>query len=140
MTLTIRLTLPLTLLAVGAVSLTAAAPASAGGSVLCSYSRTTTAQITSVSLPDPVEAGSRVSGRLTIDRLPSNTGPVEVKLLPSSWTRTNLCVIVPAGQSSATFDVAISPVTTEGNDATVGAYATPDGADLHRATSLIVLG
>jgi hypothetical protein len=132
------LALPLTLLAVGTVGLAAAAPASAGGRTACSFSRTTTAQVSSVDLPDPVRAGSSVSATVTIDRLPENTGPVELKLLNGSWTRTNLCVTVPAGASSANFDVDITPVTSDGEYATVGAYATPDGADVHYGTSLIV--
>ena len=134
-----RLALPLVLHTAGAVGLGTAAPASAGGGVTCSFTTTTAAQVTSVALPDPVRAGSTVSGVVTIDRSPDATGPVEVSLAPSSWTRTDACVIVPSGRSSASFDVDISPVRTEGNYASVGAYVTPDGADLHGATSLIVL-
>jgi hypothetical protein len=130
--------LPLALLAAGTAGLATAAPASAGGGVTCYFTSTTTARVTSVTLPDPVDAGSTVSGVVTIDRSGGNTGAVEISLAPSSWTRTNACVFVPAGQSSVRFDVAISPVTSEGNYAQVGAYATPDGADYQGATSLIV--
>jgi len=126
------------LLTTGAVGLATAAPASAGGSVTCSFATTTTAEVTSLAMPDTVRAGSTVSGVVTINRSPEETGPIEVSLAPSSWTRTYACVIVPAGRSSAGFGVDISPVTTEGHYATVAAYVTPDGADLHRATSLIV--
>jgi hypothetical protein len=132
------LALPLALVAAGTVGLATAAPASAGGGTTCAFSRTTTAQVSSVSMPDPVRAGSSVSGTVTIDRLPESTGPVEIKLLNGSWTRTYLCVTVPSGASRASFDVDISPVTSEENYATVGAYATPEGADVHYATSLIV--
>jgi acyl dehydratase len=118
--------------------LTTAGTASAGGGVTCSLTQTTTAAVTSVTMPSPVRAGSTVSAVVTINRLAGNTGPVEVTLAPSSWTRTNACVFVPSGRTSARFDVAVSPVTTDGRYATVGAYATPDGADLQQATSLIV--
>jgi len=138
MSRTSMLALPLALLVTGTVGLATAAPASAGDGTTCSFSRTTTAQVTSVALPDPVRAGSSVSGTVTIDRLPENTGPVEVKLLNGSWTRTYLCVTVPSGASSASFDVDISPVTSEGEYATVGGYANPDGADVHYGNSLIV--
>lgn len=134
------LALPLALLTAGAAGLASAAPAAADGSVTCSFATTTTAAVTSVTLPDPVRAGSTVSGVVAIDRSPGETGPIEVSLAPSTWTRTDACVVVPAGRSSARFDVDISPVRTEGNRAGVGAYATPDGADLHGASSPIVLG
>jgi hypothetical protein len=132
------LALPLAFLAALTAGLATAAPASAGGGVTCSFSSTTTAHVTSVTMPDPVDGGSTVTAVVTIDRSAGNTGPVEVSLAPSNWTRTYACVFVPAGRSSATFDVDISPVRSEGNFAQVGAYATPDGADYHGATSLIV--
>jgi acyl dehydratase len=132
------LALPVALAGVLAVGLTTAGSASAGGGVTCSLTGTTTAAVASVTLPAPVRAGSTVSAVVTIDRLAGSSGPVEVTLAPSSWTRTNACVVVPSGRSSARFDVAVSPVTTDGRYATVGAYATPDGADQRLATSLIV--
>jgi hypothetical protein len=134
------LALPVMLLTVGTAGVATAAPAAAGGGggVTCSFVGTTTAQVAAVDLPDPVRAGSTVSGVVTIERLPGSTGAVEVSLAPSSWTRTNACVIVPSGRSSASFDVAISPVTSDGHYATVGAYATSDGADQQTASSLIV--
>ena len=132
------LALPVLLLTVGTVGLTSAGPAAAGGGVSCSFLGTTSAAVVSLDLPDPVRAGSTVTGVVTIDRSPGSTDAVEVSLAPSSWTRTNACVIVPAGRSSAGFDVDISPVTTDGHYATVGAYATADGSDQHTATSLIV--
>jgi len=89
-------------------------------------------------MPDPVEAGSSETAVVTIDRSGGNTGAVEVSLARPSWTRANACVFVPAGRSSASFDVEISPVQSEGNYAQVGAYATPDGSDYQGATSLIV--
>ncbi len=132
------LALPLALLAAGTASLAVAAPASAGGGVTCSFSSTTTARVASVTMPDPVEAGSSVTAVVTIDRSAGNTGAVEVSLAPSSWTRTNACVFVPAGRSSASFDVEISPVQSEGNYAQVGAHAASDGTDYRAATSLVV--
>ena len=132
------LALPLAVLAAGTAGLATAASASVGGSETCSFSSTTTARVTSVTLPDPVDADSSVTAVVTIDRSGGNTGAVEVSLAPSSWTRTNACVFVPAGGTSATFDVEISPVRTAGNYAQVGAYATPDGTDYQGATSLIV--
>jgi hypothetical protein len=132
------LTVPAVLVAVGALGLTAAGPASAGGGVSCSFASTTTAAVTSVDLPDPVRAGSTVPAVVTIERQAGSTEPVEVSLAPSSWTRTNACVVVPAGRTSATFDVEISPVRTEDQYATVGAYATPGGEDYHGASSSIV--
>jgi acyl dehydratase len=127
----------LALAGASALGLVSAGSASAGG-VTCSLTRTTTAAVTSVTLPAPVRAGSTVSAVVTVTRVPGASGPVEVALSPSSWTRTNACVVVPSGSSSARFDVAVTPVTTDGKYATVGASVTPDGADLHWATSLIV--
>ncbi len=132
------LALPLALVSAAAVGLTAAGPASAGGGISCSLSGSTAAALTGVTLPTPVKAGSTVSAVVTVARSAGSTGPVEVVLAPSSWTRTNACVVVPAGKAGVRFDVAISPVTTDGRYATVGAYVTPDGADLRQATSLIV--
>ena len=132
------LALPLAFLAAGTAGLAAAASASAGGGVTCSFSSTTTARVASVTMPDPVEADSSVTAVVTIDRSGGNTGAVEVSLAPSSWTRTNACVFVPAGRSSADFDVEISPVQNAGNYAQVGAYATPDGTDYQSAMSRIV--
>ena len=132
------LALPLALVSAAAVGLTAAGPASAGGGVTCSLAGSTAAAVTGVTLPTPVKAGSTVSAVVTVARSAGSTGAVEVVLAPSSWTRTNACVVVPAGKVSVRFDVAISPVTTDGRYATVGAYVTPDGADLRQATSLIV--
>jgi hypothetical protein len=85
-----------------------------------------------------LDAGSTVDAVVTINRARGGDGPVEVDLAPSTWTRTNACVIVPAGRSSATFDVAISRVSSAGEVAYVGAYATSSGADLHSAVSAIV--
>jgi hypothetical protein len=134
------LTLPVLLLTVAAAGVTTAGPAAAGGGggVTCSFVGSTTARVSGVDLPDPVRAGSTVSGVVTIERLPGSTGAVEVSLAPSSWTRTNACVVVPSGRSSAGFDVAVSPVTTDGHYASVGAYATSDGSDQQTASSLIV--
>jgi acyl dehydratase len=132
------LALPLALMSAAAVGLTAAGPASAGSGVVCSLAGSTTAAVTRVTMPTPVKAGSTVSAVVTVARSTGSTGPVEVVLAPGSWTRTNACVVVPAGEASARFDVAVSPVTTDGRYATVGAYVTPDGADLRQATSLIV--
>jgi hypothetical protein len=134
------LALPILLLSAGAAGVTTAGPAAAGGGggVTCSFVGSTTAQVSALDLPDPVRAGSTVSGVVTIQRLPGSTGAVEVGLAPSSWTRTDACVIVPSGRSSVSFDVAISPVTTDGHYATVGAYATSDGSDQQTASSLVV--
>jgi acyl dehydratase len=132
------LALPVALAGVLAAGLTTAGPASAGGGVTCALTGTTTAAVTSVTMPTPVRAGSTVSAVVTLDRLAGSTGPVEVVLTPGSWTRTNACVVVPSGASSARFAVAVSPVTTDGRYATVGAYASSNGADQRQATSLIV--
>jgi hypothetical protein len=132
------LALPLVLASAAAVGLTTAGPASAGGGVTCSFASTTTAAVTSVTMPAQVRAGSTVSAVVAIRRLPGSTGPVEVELAPGSWTRTNACVVVPSGKVSAGFAVAVSPVTTDGRYATVGAYVTADGSDLAQASSLIV--
>ena len=134
-----RIALPLALLTTGSLGVATAAPAAAGASATCSFTTTTTAAVTSVALPDPVRAGSDVTGVVTITRAAGSTGPVEVNLEPASWTRTNVCVVVPAGRSSASFGVAISPVTTDGEQAVVGAYATPDGGDVTWAASRIVV-
>lgn len=135
-----RIALPLALLTTGSLAVATAAPASAGASATCSLTTNSGSAVSSLSLPDPVSAGSTVSGSVTITRAPGSTGPVEVNLQPVSWTRTNLCVVVPAGRSSATFAVTISPVTTDGEQAILGAYATTDGADTTWATSRIVVG
>jgi ABC-type glycerol-3-phosphate transport system substrate-binding protein len=132
------LALPLVLVGAAAVGLTSAGPSAAGGGVSCSFATTSTAAVTSVTMPAPVRAGSTVAAVVTIARQAGATGPVEVTLAPGSWTRTNACVVVPAGASGARFDVTVSPVTTDGRYARVGAYATADGADLRSATSLIV--
>jgi len=132
------LALPLALLTAGAAGLATAAPASAGDGVAGSFQLTTAASVTSVTMPAAVDAGSTVDGVVTINRSAGGDGPVEVDLAPSTWTRTNACVFVPAGASSATFDVAISRVSSDGQVAYVGAYATPSGADLHSAVSAIV--
>src|SRR5215210_7799848 len=132
------LALPLVLASAAAVGLTTAGPASAGGGATCSFSSTSTATVASVTMPAQVRAGSTVSAVVAIRRLPGSTGPVEVDLAASSWTRTNACVVVPSGKVSVGFDVAISPVTTDGRYATVGAYVPSNGFDLAQATSLIV--
>jgi acyl dehydratase len=126
------------LLAVGAVGF-AAAPAQAG-SVTCSFTSTATAPVSSVTMPNPVKAGSTVSATVKITRLAGDANRnVEVHLAPSSWTRTDVCVIVPSGKTSASFNVTISPVTRTGETATVGAYATSSGSDAKFASSSIVL-
>ena len=136
---TLSLALGVATAAVAGLATTAPAAASGGG-VSCSFTTTATARVTAVDLPDSVRAGATVAGVVTIDRSPGATGPVEVDLVPSSWARTNACVIVPAGESSARFAVDISPVRSTGNWAAVTAYAASDGADVHSATSLILLG
>ena len=89
-------------------------------------------------MPSPVRAGSKVTGTVTLSRSPGATGPVEVSLTPSSWTRTAVCVVVEQGATSARFEIAVSSVTTTGQYATVGASVTPTGSDYRTATSPIV--
>ena len=85
-----------------------------------------------------MKAGSKVSAEVTIDRSAGDTGDVEVALLASSWTRTDVCVLIPAGKSSASFPVVVSPVTRSGESAWVGAYATSGGPDLLWAVAPIL--
>ncbi len=136
--LALPVALPLTLVGAATTGLAVAGPASAGGGVSCSFTSTTAARVSAVTLPAPVKAGSTVSGSVTISRVAGSTGALEVQLAPSSWTRTNACVVVPAGRSTARFDVTVSPVRTSGNEATVGAWMSADGSDAHSASSPIV--
>ena len=87
------LTLPLTVLTVGALSLGTASPAAAkGGSVTCSFTRTTTAAVTSVTLPETVRGGSTVDAEVTISRSAGN-GPAR--------RRSIRCAAVASDTSSA---------------------------------------